>query len=422
MTDSSFKEIIVPIMGESVTEVVVQRWLKEKGDYVKTDEPIVELETDKITLEVFSPSDGVLVDIFFEKGFRARIGAVLGHVKSQKQGRHTQELDTQKKKIENKGEQSKDRNREAVSSAQKGLLSVPEKENEEDTDSAIHLAPSVRRLIAEHNLRPEDIPGSGKDGRLTKADILSYLTQWQQKAEQKEKESSELEQRIKMTPLRQKIAERLKESQNTAAILTTFNEVDLTEVSLFRQLYREEFEKKYSIKLGYMSFFVKATIKALKEFPIVNASIEGDEIVYKNYFDIGIAISAPQGLVVPVVRDADLLTFSEIESSIVNLSQKAKENKLTLQELAGGTFTISNGGVFGSLLSTPIVNPPQSAILGMHKIQDRPVVIKGEIKIRPMMYLALSYDHRLIDGRDAVSFLIKIKEALETPERILLEL
>jgi 2-oxoglutarate dehydrogenase E2 component (dihydrolipoamide succinyltransferase) len=375
-------------MGESITEATIARWLKKKGDAVALDEPLVELETDKVTLEVSAPSEGVLTDVLVPEGATVEVGTLLGKVTEGA-------TQTPKKEVPQP--------KPAEAPAPKVTETIP-------------LSPSVRKLTTENQIDPQKIQGQGKDGRITKGDVLNYIEQPRSEA----KSESRVE-RVRMSRLRQRIAERLKEAQNTAAILTTFNEADMTNVMGLRAQLKESFEKRHGVKLGFMSFFVKACIVALKEVPAVNAEIEGDELIYKNYYDIGVAVGTPQGLVVPVVRDADKKSFSDIEKDIAFLGQKARDGKLSMDDLTGGTFTISNGGIYGSLMSTPIINPPQSGILGMHKIQERPIALNGKIEIRPMMYLALSYDHRIIDGKEAVTFLVRIKECLENPERILLD-
>ncbi len=385
-------------MGESITEATIARWLKKKGDAVAMDEPLVELETDKVTLEVSAPSAGVLTDVLVSEGATVEVGTLLGKVT---------EGATQAP---------------AAESPKKETPPPPPKPTEApapNVSEAIPLAPSVRKLTTENQIDPQNIQGQGKDGRITKGDVLSYIEQPKPQASPQKSEARV--ERVRMSRLRQRIAERLKEAQNTAAILTTFNEADMTNVMALRAQLKDSFEKRYGVKLGFMSFFVKACIVALKEVPAVNAEIDGDELIYKNYYDIGVAVGAPQGLVVPVVRDADKKSFSDIEKDIASLGQKARDGKLSMEDLTGGTFTISNGGIYGSLMSTPIINPPQSGILGMHKIQERPIALNGKVEIRPMMYLALSYDHRIIDGKEAVTFLVRIKECLENPERILLD-
>ncbi len=397
---SENREVKVPPLGESVNEATVARWTKQPGDAVVADEVLVELETDKVTLEITAPGSGVLKSITQALGTTVSIGSILGVVEVGGQATTKENMSTK------------------TVSTPASIATIVSPVT--DIDS---LSPAVRRLVTETKINPAEIAGTGKDSRLTKADVLTHLAVSANDVTPKlTVQSNTQEERVRMTRLRQRISERLKYAQNTAAILTTFNEVDMSAINACRAMYREKFEKKYNVRLGFMSFFVKAAIQALKEIPSVNGEIDGDEIIYKNYYDIGVAVSAPQGLVVPIVRDADTMSFAEIEAKIGELGIKAKDGKLSLEDMAGGTFTISNGGVFGSLMSTPILNPPQSGILGMHKIQDRPVVIDGKIEIRPMMYVALSYDHRLIDGREAVTFLVRIKENLENPERMLFEI
>lgn len=387
MTDASYYNIKVPGLGESVIQATVARWLKKEGESVRADETLVELETEKVTLDVAAPVTGVLSHIAAAVGDVVEVGGLLGRI-----------------------------NQSATASA--APISPAEVASSQESTK---LSPAVAKLVATHKLNPTEIPATGKGGRLSKADVMTAIDKENIPEVSPASISSGREERVRMTRLRQKIAERLKMAQNTAAILTTFNEADMSAVNALRAHYKQTFEEKYGIKLGFMSFFVKACVMALHEFPAVNAEIDGEDIIYKNYYDIGVAVSAPQGLVVPVVRQVDQLSFADIEKEIATLSQKAREGKLTIAELTGGTFTISNGGVFGSLMSTPILNPPQSAILGMHKIQERPVVVDGTIQIRPMMYLALSYDHRLVDGREAVTFLVRVKEFIENPDRLLLE-
>jgi 2-oxoglutarate dehydrogenase E2 component (dihydrolipoamide succinyltransferase) len=398
-------EIKVPTMGESVTEATVGRWLKKKGDAVTQDEPLVELETDKVAVEVPAPASGVLEDITADVGATVKVGAVLGSVKEGGAPAAKPAAKAEAPKAPAKTETPK--------LAAKSEVPAP--------------PPSVKRIAAEENLDPSKIDGSGKRGQVTKGDALAALEARKKdkpaaSAPQGERPKSDREERVPMTRLRKTIALRLKESQDTAAQLTTFNEVDMSKVMALRTSTKDAFEKKHGVKLGFMGFFVKACIAALKEIPSVNAEISGDDIVYKNYYDIGVAVSTERGLVVPVVRDADTLSIAGIESAIGDFGGRARENKLKLEELLGGTFTISNGGVFGSLMSTPILNMPQSGILGMHKIQNRPVAVGDKIEIRPMMYLALSYDHRLVDGREAVTFLVRVKENIEDPQRLLLDL
>lgn len=413
MTD----EIRVPTLGESITEATVGRWLKQVGEAVEEDEPIVELETDKVALEVNAPVAGVLTEINAQEGETVEVGALIALIDP-----------SAKPTVQPQAavEATPEPAPKSVTKAKAETL----KESKTPAEPAptAPLSPAVRKLISEHDLNPAKISGSGKDGRITKADVLEAIDKFAAPvaavvAPVAASTSPEVrEERVPMTRFRKRIAERLKEAQNTAAMLTTFNEVDMTNVIQARTQYRDLFEKKHGVRLGFMSFFIKAAVHALKEIPEVNAEIDGDEIVYKNYYNIGVAVSTPSGLVVPVVRDADRLSFAETEKSINAFAQRAREGKIALEDLQGGTFTISNGGVFGSLFSAPILNPPQSGILGMHKIQERPVAIGGQVEIRPMMYLALSYDHRLVDGREAVMFLVRIKECVEDPNRILLDL
>ncbi len=413
MTD----EIRVPTLGESITEATVGRWLKQVGEAVEEDEPIVELETDKVALEVNAPVAGVLTEISAQEGETVEVGALIARIDP-----------TAKPTVQPQAavEATPEPAPKAVTETKAETLKKPETPAE--PAPVAPLSPAVRKLISEHDLDPAKISGSGKDGRITKADVLEAIETFAAPvaavvAPVTTSASPEArEERVPMTRFRKRIAERLKEAQNTAAMLTTFNEVDMTNVIQARTQYRDLFEKKHGVRLGFMSFFIKAAVHALKEIPEVNAEIDGDEIVYKNYYNIGVAVSTPSGLVVPVVRDADRLSFAETEKSINALGQRAREGKIALEDLQGGTSTISNGGVFGSLLSAPILNPPQSGILGMHKIQERPVAIGGQVEIRPMMYLALSYDHRIVDGREAVMFLVRIKECVEDPNRILLDL
>lgn len=408
-------EIIVPPLGESVTEATIAKWLKKAGDAVEIDEALVELETDKVTLEVNSPSAGVISEIAYDEGSTVEVGFMIGKIDE------TATASTSKAA--------------APSSSQEFSEKPAQRESKADVAlSEANLGPAVRKLVDELGLDPNKISGTGKDGRVTKGDIIQAqesggVAPQSREAQQPQAMPSAFagstgprEERVKMTRLRQKIAERLKDAQNTAAILTTFNEIDMSELIATRNRLKDNFEKKHGIKLGFMSFFTKAVIVALKEFPAVNAEIDGSDLVYKNHYDISVAVGTPQGLVVPVIRDADLKSFAGIESEIATLGKKARDGKLTMADLTGGTFTISNGGVYGSLLSTPILNPPQSGILGMHKTQNRPVAIGDKIEIRPMMYVALSYDHRVIDGREAVSFLVRVKECLEDPQRILLDM
>lgn len=397
-------EIKVPALGESVSEASIAKLYKQKGDAVKADELIVELETDKVTLEVNAPADGAITEIKVAEGDTVVVGDIVALMEAGAKGA---EASTGAPKEEAKAE------------------SAPAAGGSTGSDHP--LSPAPKKIAAEKGVDTNAIAGTGKDGRVTKGDVLNAAasgnaggaaTSTPVTAAPGEKPVE----RVRMSKLRQKVAERLKESQNTAAILTTFNEVDMTNVMALRSEYKDAFIKKHGVKLGFMSFFVKACINALKEIPAVNAEIEGTDIVYKNFYDLGIAVGSPQGLVVPVLRDADKMNLAEVEQGIAELGGKARDGKLAISDLQGATFTISNGGVYGSLMSTPIINPPQSGILGMHKIQQRPMVVDGEIKIRPMMYLALSYDHRIIDGKEAVTFLVRIKELLEDPRRIVLDL
>ena len=395
-------QIVVPALGESITEATVSRWLKSAGEAVAMDEPLVELETDKVTLEVPAAAGGVLGAIDVAEGQTVEVGAVLGSIETADG---------------------------AVAPPPRPATAEPEAPAPPAASQS--LSPAVRKLVEEHGLDPMTIAGTGKGGRLTKGDVLAHLAASSEVAATEPAPppvsvadplpAGPREERVPMTRLRQRIAERLKEAQNTAAMLTTFNEVDMSAVIAMRERLREAFEKKHGVRLGFMSFFVKAVIVALKEVPAVNAEIDGTDIVYKNHYDIAVAVGTEQGLVVPVLRDADALSFAGIEAGVADLGSRARNGRLTMQELTGGTFTVTNGGVYGSLLSTPILNPPQSGILGMHKIEKRAVAVDDELAVRPMMYLALSYDHRIVDGREAVTFLVRVKECIEDPERILLE-
>ncbi|HMD64055.1 MAG TPA: 2-oxoglutarate dehydrogenase complex dihydrolipoyllysine-residue succinyltransferase [Stellaceae bacterium] len=398
-------EIKVPNLGESITEATVSKWLKRPGEPVALDEPIAELETDKVTIEVPAPAIGTLAEILAEEGANVPVGAVLGRIADGPMGTLTH----------------------PAAVAPGSPLSRTAGEGPQRSEGGEGIAalersgPAVRKLIEESGLDTAKIAPTGPGGRISKADViaarapaLASLTPTPA--------GDEREVRVRMSRLRRRIAERLKAAQNTAAMLTTFNEIDMSAAIALRERHRDAFEKKHGVRLGFMSIFVKATIVALKELPAVNAEIEGDEIVYKNHYDIGVAVGTEQGLVVPVVRNADRLDFAEIEKMVAGYGRKARDGKLTIEELSGGTFTISNGGIYGSLMSTPILNPPQSGILGMHKIERRPVAIDDKIEIRPMMYVALSYDHRIVDGREAVTFLVRIKECVEDPSRILLEM
>ena len=428
------EKILVPVLGESITEATVSKWLKNEGEKVEADEPIVELETDKVNLEVPSPVSGVLDSINSKDGSVVEVGAVLGSVsESSTNTNETEEI----KKIE----PTINENNVVKLEPQKELEEIEEPEifdekKEEEplvltnevkekkelnikTDANI-MSPAVRKIINENKIDIKSVKGTGKDGRVLKGDLINLMGSNPPPSERKIKYGQE--ERIKMTRLRQTIAKRLKQAQENAALLTTFNEVDMTNVMDMRKENQEDFQSRYGVKLGFMSFFVKACVVALKNYPAVNAEIEGDEIIYKNYYNISFAVGTDKGLVVPVLKNADELSFANIEKNIKEISEKAKDGKLTIEDLQGGTFTISNGGVYGSMLSTPILNLPQSGVLGMHNIVDRPMVVDGEIKIRPVMYLALSYDHRIIDGKESVSFLKMIKENLEEPRRLFLDI
>jgi 2-oxoglutarate dehydrogenase E2 component (dihydrolipoamide succinyltransferase) len=404
-------DIMTPALGESVTEATVARWTKKPGEAVKKDEILVELETDKVSLEVASPSDGVLSEIAANDGETVTPGALLGKVTEGVAAATPAPAPTPAKAAE------------PAPAPQPAPAPAPAPQAE----AAKPLSPSVQRIVTETGLDPNAVAGTGKDGRITKGDALAALeTRANQPAPAPAPAAPrpvhEREERVRMTRLRQTIARRLKEAQNSAAMLTTFNEVDMSAIMALRSQYKDVFEKRHGVKLGFMSFFVKACVHALKEIPEVNAEIDGQDFVFKNHYDIGVAVGTEKGLVVPVVRDADAMNLAEIEKAIGELGKKARDGHLALEDLQGGTFTISNGGVYGSLMSTPILNAPQSGILGMHKIQERPMVVNGQIVVRPMMYLALSYDHRVVDGQGAVTFLVKVKEAIEDPQRLLLDL
>ncbi|MEC7593078.1 MAG: 2-oxoglutarate dehydrogenase complex dihydrolipoyllysine-residue succinyltransferase [Pseudomonadota bacterium] len=416
-------EIRVPALGESVTEATVAKWIRQAGEGVAADEPLVELETDKVTLEVNAPAAGTLAEITIAEGATVEVGALLGVIAERAAPAVTAAATIAAATATPAP---------AAEAAPAPAAPPPPAAAPAALDKP--LSPAVRRLVEENNLDPTRIAASGKDGRLVKADVLAAIAAGTAKASAVSaptpaasapvapRADDPREERVRMSRLRQAIARRLKEAQNTAAMLTTFNEVDMGAVMALRNEYKAEFEKKHGVRLGFMSFFAKAAIAALKELPAVNAEIHGDEVIYKNYYDIGVAVGTPQGLVVPVVRDADQLSFAGIEKTIGELGLKARDGKLTLADMSGGTFTISNGGVYGSLMSTPILNPPQSGILGMHKTQMRPMAVGDKVEIRPMMYLALSYDHRIIDGREAVTFLVRVKEAIEDPRRLLLDM
>jgi len=470
------KDVVVPALGESITEGTIAKWMKHVGDDVARDEALLELETDKVTLEVFAPAAGKLAEITAEEGATVEVGAVVGRIAEKGEAAEAGEtLEVRKpdngaekkpaaaapsapKQAPAKPELVRDVSDEMRAQAKPTMGdrreagAAPEAERSAAPAAAAGgLSPSVRKLMEENAVAPSEIAGSGPEGRITKGDVLDYIGREVKKGAADAataprppaaptpapaaapapkpaarpatpSEPGAREERVRMTRLRKRIAERLKQAQDNAAMLTTFNEADLSAVIAARKQYREIFEKKHGVKLGFMSFFVKACIVALKEIPAVNAEIDGDDIVYKNYYDIGVAVGTEQGLVVPVLRGADQMSFAEIETRLSELGRKARDGKLAIDDLTGGTFTISNGGVYGSLMSTPILNPPQSGILGMHKIEDRPIAVAGKLEIRPMMYLALSYDHRIIDGREAVTFLVRIKECIEDPQRILLDM
>ncbi len=402
-------EVKVPILGESISEATLGQWLKQPGEAVATDEAIASLETDKVAVEVTSPVAGVMGAHNVKEGDTVNVGAVIGSIEE--------------------GSGAPAAAKSAVAAAP---LSASAREPSAEAVADLTLSPAVRRLVLELGIDPSKIKGSGKDGRLTREDVLAASTRPVGDPSPAPAAADTMpvasmtaargEERVRMTRLRQTVARRLKEAQNTAAMLTTFNDVDMTEVMAARAKYKDLFEKKHGVRLGFMGFFTKAVCMALRDIPAVNGSIEGEEIVYRNYADISVAVSAPNGLVVPVIRDAQSLSVAAIERTIGDFGKRAKDGTLTMDDMAGGTFTISNGGVFGSLMSTPIINPPQSAVLGLHRIEDRPVVRDGQIVIRPMMYLALSYDHRLIDGREAVTFLVAVKNAIEDPTRLLIDL
>ncbi len=434
------EKILVPALGESITEATVAKWLKKVGDNIEADEPIVELETDKVNLEVPSPVKGFLGSINAKNGEVVGVGSTLGSVNTKSGETIEEDMNTQEEKniqeeenkvinlkIEKDENDSEpevfDEKDDKENDEEEALVLTQEVEKEEKpiNDSINEkLSPAVRKIAIENDINLEDVKGSGKDGRILKGDLIEAMGVSPKPSERKVKYGQE--ERIKMTRLRQTIAKRLKLAQETAAMLTTFNEVDMTNIMEMRKDNQEDFKKKYGIKLGFMSFFAKASIVGLKNFPTLNAEIEGNEIIYKNYYNISIAVGTEKGLVVPVLRNVDELSFADIEKNIKVISEKAQKGKLTIEDLQGGTFTISNGGIYGSMLSTPILNPPQSGVLGMHNIVERPSIVNGEIKIRPIMYLALSYDHRIIDGKDSVSFLKLIKDHLEDPRRLFLDI
>jgi 2-oxoglutarate dehydrogenase E2 component (dihydrolipoamide succinyltransferase) len=420
-------EIRVPTLGESVTEATIGKWFKKPGDAVAVDEPLVELETDKVTIEVPAPAAGVLAEIAAKDGETVAVGAILGQIKEGAGGAKVAATATgaPDKKISTT---------QPINAAEETPKPRAQDKPEAKTAPAGSApAPSVRKLSAESGVDSSGVAGSGKDGRVTKGDMLAAIERAASQPISTGQPAAQMrapspaddaarEERVKMTRLRQTIARRLKDAQNTAAMLTTFNEVDMTAVMHMRNQYKDLFEKKHGVKLGFMGFFVRACVQALKEIPAVNAEIDGTDLIYKNYYHIGVAVGTEKGLVVPVVRDCDHKSLAEIEKSITDFGKRARDGQLKIEEMQGGTFTISNGGVYGSLMSTPILNAPQSGILGMHKIQERPMVVAGKIEVRPMMYLALSYDHRIVDGREAVTFLVRVKENLEDPARIVLDL
>jgi 2-oxoglutarate dehydrogenase E2 component (dihydrolipoamide succinyltransferase) len=421
--NSQMTEIRVPTLGESVTEATIGRWFKKAGDAVAVDEPLVELETDKVTIEVPAPSAGTLGDIIAKDGETVAVGALLGQINDGAAGAAPKPVAAPARAAPPP----------AAAAAASAAASATTTQRVPPADAP--LAPSVRKISAESGLDAATVPGSGKDGRVTKGDMLAAIekaasapTPINQPAAAVQvrapspADDAAREERVKMTRLRQTIARRLKDVQNTAAMLTTFNEVDMSHIMAMRAQYKDVFEKKHASKLGFMGFFTKACVQALKDIPAANAEIDGTDLIYKNYYHIGVAVGTDKGLVVPVVRDCDHKTIAEIEKSIADFGRRARDGQLKIDEMQGGTFTITNGGIYGSLMSTPILNAPQSAILGMHKIQDRPVAIAGKVEIRPMMYLALSYDHRVIDGKEAVTFLVRVKESLEDPARLVLDL
>jgi 2-oxoglutarate dehydrogenase E2 component (dihydrolipoamide succinyltransferase) len=423
------EKIVVPSLGESVTEATVSKWLKSPGDNVSSDEPVVELETDKVNVEVPSPSNGILENISVQEGQTVNVGTLLGIIGGEKTKVN--------KNIDKKNNYTPPPKKEIIKEVEPLTLKeekISEKREPADTplilnnlhedlqkvDNHPSVSPAARKIAVESKIKLNEVSGTGKNGLILKEDIMNLMGNKPAPSERKIVHGPE--ERIKMTRLRQTIAKRLKEAQENAAMLTTFNEVDMHEVITMRSNYKEEFKKKYSVKLGFMSFFVKACVLGLKNYPTINAEIQGDEIIYKNYYNISIAVGTDRGLVVPVLRNTDEMSFADIENNINQLGQKARDGKITIEDLQGGTFTITNGGIYGSMLSTPILNPPQSAVLGMHNIIERPVVVEGNVTVRPMMYLALSYDHRIIDGKEAVSFLKIVKECLEEPKRLFLDL
>jgi 2-oxoglutarate dehydrogenase E2 component (dihydrolipoamide succinyltransferase) len=433
------EKILVPTLGESITEATVSKWLKNKGESVSTDEPIVELETDKVNVEVPSPSNGVLENISVKEGETVNVGSLLGMIevsaklslnntqetKSYSPPKKTNDVPNNSEDVPRIFEKNKELKPKIIKEEEPLILETVHDEKEiepniKSIDIQSSISPSARKMATEAKVDINTIKGSGKNGVILKEDIMSLMGTKPSPSERKVKHGPE--ERIKMTRLRLTIAKRLKEAQENAAMLTTFNEVDMSEIISMRNQYKNDFKNKYSVKLGFMSFFVKACVIGLKNFPVINAEIQGDEIVYKNYYNISIAVGTERGLVVPVLRETDEMSFADIEKNIGDFGEKAREGKITIEDLQGGTFTITNGGIYGSMLSTPILNPPQSAVLGMHNIIQRPVVVEGNIEVRPIMYLALSYDHRIIDGKEAVSFLKIVKESLEQPKRLFLNI
>ncbi len=424
------EKILVPTLGESITEATVSKWLRNKGESINADEPIVELETDKVNLEVPSPINGILSEINFNDGDTVEVGATLGIISESKAETVKIEKKEVKKEIKEKSSNvvsikketklfNEEKTKQEKDIEEPLILKDEVKESQKPLNNQT-LSPAVRKIVEENNIDIQSVKGSGKDGRILKGDLINLMGASPKPSERKIKYGHE--ERIKMTRLRLTIAKRLKEAQENAAMLTTFNEVDMTNIINMRKENQDDFQSRFGIKLGFMSFFVKACVLGLKSFPAINAEVEDQEIIYKNYYNISFAVGTEKGLVVPVLRNADELSFADIEKNIKSLSEKARNGNLTIEDLQGGTFTISNGGVYGSMLSTPILNPPQSGVLGMHNIVERPVVINGEIKIRPVMFLALSYDHRIIDGKDSVSFLKLLKENLEDPRRLFLDI
>ena len=422
------EKILVPVLGESITEATVTKWLKKKGDNVVADEAVVELETDKVNLEVPAPASGVISEINSKDGDTVEVGTVLGMISEGSALKEEKEAEPIKEKVEKNNvinleiEKKKEakQTQEPLLLDEEPLVLTDEVEETKPIKQNKTLSPAVRKMVVENKINLDEVKGTGKDGRILKGDLISLMGANPQPNERKIQYGEE--ERIKMSRLRQTIAKRLKEAQNNAAMLTTFNEVDMSNIISMRKDNQEDFQNSYGIKLGFMSFFVKACIVGLKLFPAINAEVENDEMVYKNYYNVSFAVGTEKGLVVPVLKNADEMSFADIEKNIKDLSDKAKNGSLTIEDLQGGTFTISNGGVYGSMLSTPILNPPQSAVLGMHNIVERPVVVDGEIKARPVMFLALSYDHRIIDGKESVSFLKTVKENLEDPRRLFLNL